>query len=82
MDEATAKLLAMIRDTLKPLGGREVAAVRTACLVASVQEDCREACLWLSSYLAVGSVGTGASAKGEEKHPVNVGALVPTQLGA
>jgi hypothetical protein len=82
MDEATARLLQMIRDALKPFGGREVAAVRTACLVASVQEDGREACLWLSGYLAVPSVGTGALARDEEKRPGDVGTPAPTQTAA
>jgi hypothetical protein len=79
MDEATARLLGLIRDALKDCPGREVAAVRTACLVGMTQEDGREASIWLESYL---NVGTGASAKGEEKHPGNVGASVPAQLAA
>jgi hypothetical protein len=72
MDEATAKLLGMIRDTLKELPGREVSAVRTAALVAMVQEDGHEACRWLAAYL---TVGTGVP--GEE-----VGTLVPAQAAA
>ena len=79
MDTATAKLLGMIRDTLRDVPGREVSAVRTACLVASVQENGDEASRWLAAYL---SVGTSESAKGEEKHPGHVGSLVPTQIGA
>jgi hypothetical protein len=79
MDTATARRLGMIRDALKELPGREVSAVRTAALVAMVQEDSQEACCWLESCL---SVGTGASAKGEDKRPGDDGASVPAQLGA
>jgi hypothetical protein len=79
MDTETARLLGMVRDALAGLPGREVSAVRTALLVATVQEDGREACLWLAAYLAV---GTGDLAKGEETHPGHVGSPVPTQVGA
>ena len=79
MDTQTAKLLGMFRDALAGLPGREVAAVRTAALVAMVQEDGREACLWLAAYL---SVGTGAPAEGVGEGTEAVGALVPTQRAA
>lgn len=69
MDEATARLLSKIRDVLAPMPGRDVAAVRTACLVATVQEDGKEACCWLESYLNVGTSEPGGE----------VGTLVPTQ---
>lgn len=79
MDEATAELLQAIRDALKGVPGREVGAVRAACLVGMAHEDGHTAAVWLGGYL---SVGTGASARSEEEHSGDVGASVPAQLGA
>jgi hypothetical protein len=80
MDTETANFLQAIRDALKNVPGREVAAVRAACLVGMAHEDGRMAAVWLGGYLSVGSVETGESAKGEEEHPGHVRSPVSTQL--
>jgi hypothetical protein len=82
MDEATANFLQAIRDALREVPGREVAAVRAACLVGMAHEDGRMAAVWLGGYLSAGSAETGESARGEEKHPGHVGSPVSTQVGA
>jgi hypothetical protein len=73
MDTATARLLEKIRWALRDVGGREASACRTAILVATVQEDAREALCWLEHYLAV---GTGEPLEEKPRTPV------PTQVGA